>query len=320
MPQDPTKQAKRLLETPEGRKVLGDLLGLQIGTREAKLNGIIGGQPIEPVVAVLVPCYNHPDPKMTNSYNDLLAYTREAGGVSVFAGPVCRGASIITWARNRLIKELLEGDKPWTHVLFWDDDIVPPPDALVKMLAHQKDVIVGLCTCRSDPPIPNIRYWRTDKQKYEEIISWEDGLIEIGAGGTGFMLISRRALNEVAEAYFTCQVEQDIYQMPVEAAKELGRKRRLFYTETKACMWFRCLPYVEGVGEMGEDVSFCHILRKYRGTKIYCDTTVQPDHVGTYEFGIKDFLPHRDAWIQEAKMDNRYVAKVEEPSRIIQLQ
>jgi hypothetical protein len=254
---------------------------------------------------------------MTNSYNDLLAYTRKAEAASLFAGPMVRSMSVIHMARNRLLQALIQTRKPWTHVLFWDDDIVPPPDALVKLLSHQKEIIVGLCTCRTDPPVPNIRYWRHDLNLYEEIIAWDDGLVEIGAGGTGFMLITRAALMAVAEAYFDCRVEKDIYQMPDALAKELGAKRKDYFDKNGICSWFRFLPYVEGIGEMGEDVSFCHVAHHYCGIKIYCDTTVQPDHVGKYEFGIKDFIPHRDAWIQEAKDKNLFVARIEEPPKIL---
>lgn len=317
MPQDLEKQVRKLLATPEGRAVVGKELGIIIQPPELKLHSILGTEPKVPQVAVLVPCYDHPDPQMTNAYNDLVGHTRRSGLAEVFNGPVVRGASMIVWARNNLIKALLETKRPWTHVLFWDDDIVPPADALVKLLSHQKEIIVGLCTCRTDPPVPNIRYWRSDLNRYEEIIQWGEGLVEIGAGGTGFMLISRHALRQVADAYFDCRIERDLYQMPDQLAKEMGQRRRAHFDQTGSCSWFRCLPYAEGISEMGEDVSFCHIARHYCGLKVYCDTTVQPDHVGTYEFGIKDFLAHRDAWIKDAKCENKFVARVEAPSRIL---
>lgn len=320
MPQDLDKQVRKLLESVEGRSAVGRALGLAIEPKEVRLNHQLGGTDLIPTVAVLVPCYDHVDPQMTNAFNDLMTYTRQQEAAVVYPGPVVRFVSMIPWARNRLVTELLQGLRPWTHVLFWDDDIVPEPDALVKLLSHQKDIIVGLCTCRTDPPIPNIRYWKPEEKRYEEIISWDDGLIEIGAGGTGFMLISRRGLEVVAEAYFNCLVERDIYKMPADTAIEMGKRRREAFDKTAACQWFRCLPYVEGIGEMGEDVSFCHMARHYGGLKVYCDTTVQPGHVGKYEFSARDFIPHRDAWIKEAKLKNKYVAKKEEPSRIIQLQ
>ena len=314
MPQSNEKRIKELLRDPLGRAALERELGISITLPEERL--LMPFEKPPAIVAVLVPCYDHPDPAMTDAYYKVTDHARKHTKAEIWPVPQ-KSASIITWVRNNLVQSLLSTRRAWTHALWWDDDIVPPTDALTKLLSHNKDVIVGLCTCRTDPPVPNIRYWRADNNRYEEIIGWEDGLVEVGAGGTGFMLVTKRALQEVAEAYFTCQVEKDLYGMPTELALEVGGKRRAHFDETGNCLWFRCLPYAQGYGEMGEDVSFCHVLRHYRGIKTYCDTTVQPDHVGKYEFGIKDFVPYRDSWIKEAKNAGHFVAKKEESTKVV---
>src|SRR6185312_4216666 len=60
------------------------------------------------------------------------------------------------------------------------------------------------------------------------------------------------------------------------------------------------LPWIIGCNEMGEDVGFCWMATQYCGIKVYCDTSVQPDHIGNYGFGIKDYEYHKPALLAEA--------------------
>src|SRR5260370_27270267 len=76
--------------------------------------------------------------------------------------------------------------------------------------------------------------------------------------------------------------------------------------------WFRFLPCTEGTYEMGEDVSFCFMASRYAKLPIYCDTTVQPGHVGDYVYSIPDFLPYRQACVAQAIADGKYVPQAKE--------
>src|SRR4051812_139202 len=159
-----------------------------------------------PTVALLMPCYKNPHPRVSQAINALIKYSADHG-VQLFPTPIVQSSSI-HWTRNALIVELLKSGRPFSHILFCDDDIVVEPDALCRLLAHGKDIIAGLCTRRQDPPIPNARLYDEKSGKYEEMWEWPDGLVEVGAVGTGFMLISRHALQQVAEVYFQCEYEK----------------------------------------------------------------------------------------------------------------
>src|SRR5689334_1703668 len=144
--------ADKLLQDPIGREILGKELGAEINVKPE------GDQPQKPIVAILVPIYQQPEPQMQHGLNKMIKRTHEEGAAQCFIGPEVHGSSVIHWARNFCIAELIKTKHPWTHVLFMDDDIVAPDDALIKLLSHKKDIIAGLCTKRIDPPIPNMRY------------------------------------------------------------------------------------------------------------------------------------------------------------------
>lgn len=292
------KLAQEMLRSLKGREALGRLLGCEIlepGKSQEKDQ--------KPIVAALVPCYDHPEPRMQDAFIQMQKASQ--GHCTLYPGPPV-SSSVIHWSRNWLIAELIKSQKPWTHALFIDDDIVAPPDALVKMLAHKKDIVAALCTRRVDPPIPNIREYNEKTGEFREQWQWpENQLIEVGAAGTGMMLISRHALEQVAETYFRCLYEREVYKISDELAEQMQQKRLKHFDESGNAFWFRFLPNLDGTFEMGEDVSFCFVARRYAKIPVYCDTSVQCGHVGAYVYSIPDFLPYRAAAIEKAKAEQR---------------
>lgn len=291
------KKVRRILLDPQGRAALKDFgIDVEIVQKAEDKD--------KPIVAVLCPTYRAPEPQMKDALTKMVQFT--GPHATVYAGPPIQ-ASVVHWSRNRLITEQLLSGKPWTHILFIDDDIVVEPDHLVKMLSHKKDIVAGLCTRRQDPPIPNMLYLSETTKKYERIWEWPENAL-IGenkkiAIGTGLMLISKHALEQVAQAYFDCLWEQDVWGLQGERLERIKKLRLQAFDEEKICYWFRFL----GAGvEMGEDISFCHIATRYCDIPVYVDTSVQPGHLGNYDFGIKDFLPYRDMCIARAKEKGNY--------------
>lgn len=288
----------KLLACPVGREVLGKELGGEIAPTTPQPTDL-------PVVACLVPCRDHPQPRMQEAFMKIQAASK--GHCSLYLGSRMISTSVVHWSRNMLLSELIKTQGPWTHVLFIDDDIVPPDDALNKMLAHKKDIIGALCTTRMDPPKPNIKHFDNNSGLFEQIWSWEEGAtIEVGAVGTGMMLITREALGAVAEAYWTCAYEREFYQMPEERAKWMEKQRREYFENSANAFWFRFLPALNGTYEMGEDMSFCFMARRYCNIPTFVDTSIQPEHIGQYGYSIKDFLPYRDEEIEKARREGRF--------------
>lgn len=290
-------KVKNILMHPEGRAALKAVgIDVEFVNKEDKKD--------KPIVAVLCPTYRAPEPQMKDALTQMVQFTGDKA--IVYAGAPIQ-ASVVHWSRNRLITEQLLSGKPWTHILFIDDDIVAERDHLTKLLSHKKDIVAGLCTRRQDPPIPNMLVLNPETGKYDRIWEWpENALIgdnnNIGIG-TGLMLISRHALEQVAQAYFDALWEQDHYGLSGDKLEAIKKIRLEAFDAEKICYWFRFL----GTGiEMGEDISFCYVATKYCQIPVYVDTSVLPGHLGNYAYSIHDFLPYRNQCIERAKAAGKY--------------
>lgn len=91
--------------------------------------------------------------------------------------------------RNIIIQQALEND--CTHILFIDDDVLPPTDGLLRLLEHDVDMVTGLYVMRPYPHKPIL----FDLQNEEGLVRWmqltpdKNGFIPAVSGGLGFCLI-----------------------------------------------------------------------------------------------------------------------------------
>ena len=103
-------------------------------------------------------------------------------------------------ARNSLVADFLVKTPEATHLLFWDDDIVPPKDALLKLWRHQEPIVSGLYFKKAPPyePVMGI-YTETPTEKgFTTFLDWEDGKsYYVDAVGMGFCLIRRDVFQEI---------------------------------------------------------------------------------------------------------------------------
>lgn len=254
-------------------------------------------------VVPLMPIRDNPHAEATEALDEMCRHAAKAG-VTVFR-PSRRRGSAVHLNRNLMIADLIQSRQAFTHVLFMDDDMTPPVDAITRMLAHNVDIVGALCTCRQDPPIPNARMWNDETEVWEELWSWKDGLVEVGAIGTGLMLISLHALQQVAEVYFQCLYEKEVFGMPEERAKEMSAARVAAFDKYPNAWWFRWLPGLSGAGENGEDISFCWLAGRYAGLRVHADTSIRPGHLGKYPYSIEDFLARREEAMERARKEGR---------------
>lgn len=206
------------------------------------------------------------DPEYKPSFHEAVRCPNGKHDIVIQPSP---SLSIVHWARNAMV---MSARQDADYVLFNDADIGVEPDALEHLLLHGVDIVAGLCTRRTDPAIPNWREWCEEMQNYGEIVKWreEETLQEVDAVGTGFMLISRQCLEDVAKAYHP----------------EL-------YATTGNGFWFEFLEAPHLNQEFGEDVSFCWKAQRL-GYKVWVDTMVQPQHYEFYGYGIKDYMPYQE--------------------------
>jgi hypothetical protein len=191
-----------------------------------------------------------------------LAYTLAAlmplalqHGMSVKLGHVS-GCSIITMARNMLVDQFL--DSECTDLLFIDSDVIAQPEHILRLMAQSgdKDITAGSYPRRSKDRMFFMDLYYNENKELE----FDGAMMRIQRVGTGFMLIRRHVLEDIAN----------------RSEKYLGQ---------------------DGVGQVanvfeftmmdgkfvGEDYTFCDKARSL-GYKVWLDVEISLPHVGQEEF------------------------------------
>lgn len=144
--------------------------------------------------------------------------------------------------RNQIIDVALEQN--CSHVLFIDDDMAYKPDALIKLLKNDVDIVSGLYYSRAYPHNPIVYDLADEDGKCCPMFMMDgkSGLVPIVAAGFGFLLIKTSVFSKLEKPYV-----------------RLG--------ELDAEEW--C-----------DDIGFFKRVRE-AGIKSYCDLEVWCGHMGT---------------------------------------
>jgi len=140
-----------------------------------------------------------------------------------FAGIEGSGVSS---ARESFIDKALEGD--YTHLLFIDEDMMFPNDALHRLLRWRQDM-VGVNYRKKLPPGTWLAVSADEKERVETTEE-SKGLQEVTYTGFGFFLMSRKALEAVKPPRFLLQWLDDMNGYSTEdvvymkKAREAGMK------------------------------------------------------------------------------------------------
>ena len=118
--------------------------------------------------------------------------------------PVCllnSRSSLVPLGRNQCVgaAEIVKA----THLLFLDTDMVFPPDTLVRLLKHDKD-IVGASYARRVPPFHPLTVDEAGEHKH--ITS---GLQRVRLLPTGCMLLRMNVFQKLSKPYFNLATEGD---------------------------------------------------------------------------------------------------------------
>lgn len=195
--------------------------------------------------------------------------------------------SLITRARNTLVAFFLNSD--CTHLFFIDSDIEFNVEDVIKLIAADKDVVVGAY------PKKGIN-WDTVK-KYVEMtpnatpadigvagseyainfnftgkdfqVNVEDGLISLKDAGTGFMMIKRHVLEKMMVQHPELQYNNDI-----NVDKALDK-----YTYAL----FDTIIDGDARRYLSEDYTFCRRWQNMGG-QIWLDPSIVLNHYGSYAY------------------------------------
>ncbi len=134
------------------------------------------------------------------------------------------------------------------YCFFLDDDIIPPPDAILRLMSHNLPIVSGIYYRRNNPICPvMMRNVPGGKQWVSEYAIPD--LIEVDYVGAGCLLIHANVLKTMPQPWFDWRCDR--FDLP----------------ETE---------------RMSEDFAFCENAKKY-GYKTFVDTSVQCKHVGFFE-------------------------------------
>lgn len=97
-------------------------------------------------------------------------------------------------ARNEIVEFALQQG---ANYIFWlDDDVIPPPDAFLKLYNHQKDIVNGVYWSKSNPPMPLLFRNHLEGPYWD----WHIGdFIEIDAAGNGLTLVKTDVYRKISE-------------------------------------------------------------------------------------------------------------------------
>lgn len=113
------------------------------------------------------------------------------------------------FSRNSLLEHHFHNDPNWTHVFFIDSDIVPPQDALKKMLELDADIATGVYPLFMSTGV----FWSVSDKNDDWIPIIKDlpkEPVETKSCGGGCLLIRREVLVDIKWPWFKTEY-QEIY-------------------------------------------------------------------------------------------------------------
>jgi hypothetical protein len=200
--------------------------------------------------------------------------------------------SLVTRARNYIASEFLRQER-FTHLLFIDSDIEFPPDAAGRFLKADKDVVCGIYPVkhlnleklRSLPVAVPLAEAQAASLDYA--VSFKagakvdkDGFISVAYAATGFMMIRRRVLMQMAEA-----MPQLRYGHSFVNAADYGQTNYAFFDTEIDAQTREYLP---------EDYAFCRRWQSLGG-EVHADVFSTFSHVGGFVYAgdLAAYLKHQ---------------------------
>lgn len=241
-------------------------------------------------VDILVPRYRVVFPDADRAIGAMAGHAK-AQGIDVRMPDVV-GTALINKVRNLALTKIRTD---CDYVLFCDDDMFPQPDALMKLLRHNKPVASALCTTRDQwPPKLCLKIWEDEKQQFALVDEVRDGASLYGkfAPGTGFLLISKQTVDRLIEHYLSASDWME-FNRPIfdrlhvrkewrerERERIVGLRRHLWESE----QYHRVFDFgVVDEIQYGEDI-WLGLLLLQLNVQVVIDTTCLVGHLGNFPY------------------------------------
>jgi hypothetical protein len=224
-----------------------------------------GGQPVSstPTVAIIVPTYRESEAVAKRGRLSRNAVRRDLAehGINSVVGGI-DGDSLVCRMRQRACHMMLASQA--THLLFWDCDIeAKDPDCVRHMLATGHDVIAGACPFKdmSGRTVHNLYGEDNNKPTFDD-----KGCVEVQDAGTGFLLVSRKALLTLQQKH------PELLHISTSRGDDRG-----------APLWALFDTAVVGGIYQSEDYYFCHLWQE-AGGRAYVYPKARFVHWGEYGY------------------------------------
>jgi len=217
---------------------------------------------MKPSIFIAMPCY---DSVKINTMLSIFQLIQHLGRSKVEVGINTMKSPLIHQARNYLTSVFLTTE--YTHMLFIDSDVEFGPEAGLRMLVADKDIITTPYRVKNEQVNTPIYTVKFANPKSVPILP--GGLVEIEAGPTGLMLIKRGVFERIMKNHPELKIKNSANQ----ALKETDKSHSFYYN-------FFDFAFEDGY-TWGEDVSFCKLARD-NDFRIYANTESPTAHHGSF--------------------------------------
>jgi len=224
----------------------------------------------KPKVYIAMPCY---DSVRVETMVSLLDTFSALGGSGIEAKFKSVKSSLVTHARNLLTCGFLNSN--FDYMLFVDADVEFKPEAVLRMLVPEKDIICTPYRVKEDPNSMKYAVKFKDPDNIK-ILPWD--LTELEEGPAGLMLVHRRVFEKLMTKHPELKIEfNDDTRKKMNA--EIGAMEdaiaRYMYN-----FWDTSFSLKTGEWK-GEDLSFCSLARG-AGFRIYANLDSWTTHHGPW--------------------------------------
>jgi len=230
-----------------------------------------------------VPCFNSmvTEPFFTSFLQMSIYY----GTIGLKYSVCTISDSLINRSRNNLIAKFM-ANKECTHIMFLDSDIQFNHESILKLLWHDKDVIVGSYPIKEidwnivkdmalngveakDLLSKSTKHVAHITQEGQTETTVDNGAIEVFEAGTGFMLIKREVIEKMIKKYKKLKYKDDTGAL---SGEEIDNGYAFFNS------------YVDDGGRfLSEDYGFCRYWQKIGG-KVWLDPSINLSHFGNLKY------------------------------------
>ena len=214
---------------------------------------------IKPSIFIAMPCY---DSVKINTMLSIFQLIQKLGQSKVEVGINTMKSPLIHQARNYLTSVFLTTE--YTHMLFIDSDVEFAPEAGLRMLVADKDVVCTPYRVKNEQLNKSIYTVKFSDPKVIPMLP--GGLVEIEAGPTGLMLIHRRVFEKIIKNRPDLKIKN-------KATPSAEKSHKFYYN-------FFDFAFEDGY-TWGEDVSFCKLARA-NSSKIFANIQSPTVHHGSY--------------------------------------